>query len=213
MLQLTDFRKFYHGHLALEVPQLEIPKGIHWILGSNGSGKTTFFRSVAGMLPFQGSILLNGRFEINRHPVQYRLRVNYGEAEPNYPGFVTAWDLIRFTAKAKQAPPGQVETLIETLEIGPFLRNPVGTYSSGMLKKTSLVLAFLGNPELILLDEPLITIDKQAVEKIYQLVNQYHDQQGVGFLLSSHQDFQLSELTVSNRYLVQNKVIQPIVQA
>jgi ABC-2 type transport system ATP-binding protein len=99
----------------------------------------------------------------------------------------------------------QVQELVETLEIGSFLRNPMGSYSSGMLKKTSLVLAFLGNPSLILLDEPLITIDQKAVEKIYELVNRYHDLHGVSFLLSSHQDFRLSDLTVSNRYRVQDK--------
>ena len=75
-----------------------------------------------------------------------------------------------------------------------------------MLKKTSLVLAFLGNPKVILLDEPLITIDKRAVERMYELVNRYH-QQGVTFLMSSHQDFQLAEVTVSERYLVQNQQV------
>jgi ABC-2 type transport system ATP-binding protein len=207
MLAIQHFRKSYHGQLALEIQELQIPAGIHWIQGINGSGKTTFFRSIAGMLPFDGSILLNGRHEISRDPVPYRLRVNYGEAEPNYPGFLSAWDLIQFVGKAKQAAPTQISDLIDAFGIGDFCRNPTGTYSSGMIKKTSLVMAFLGNPELILLDEPLITIDKKAVEHVYQLVNQYHDKKGVSFLLSSHQDFQLSELTVSNRYLVQDKKI------
>jgi ABC-2 type transport system ATP-binding protein len=164
-------------------------------------------------LPFEGSIVLNGKYEINRDPVPYRLRVNYGEAEPNYPGFLTAWDLIQFVGKTKKAETRQINELIETFEIGSFLRNPVATYSSGMLKKTSLILAFLGEPELILLDEPLITIDKKAVEKMYALVNHYHDQKGVGFLLSSHQDFQLSELTVSNSYMVEDNKISRTYQS
>ena len=206
MLQLTNFRKAYHGHLVLQIPELVIPGGIHWIQGSNGSGKTTLFRSIAGMLPFDGEIVLDGQYEITKQPIEYRLRINYGEAEPTYPDFLTANDLIQFVGKAKKAPASQIEELIETLEIGTFLRNPIGTYSSGMLKKTSLVLAFLGNPKVILLDEPLITIDKRAVERMYDLVNRYH-QQGVTFLMSSHQDFQLAEVTVSERYLVQNQQV------
>lgn len=206
MLQLTNFRKAYHGHLVLQIPELVIPAGIHWIQGSNGSGKTTLFRSIAGMLPFDGTILLDNSYEITEQPVEYRLRINYGEAEPTYPDFLTANDLIQFVGKAKKAPASQIEELIETLEISTFLRNPIGTYSSGMLKKTSLVLAFLGNPKVILLDEPLITIDKRAVERMYELVNRYH-QQGVTFLMSSHQDFQLAEVTVSERYLVQNQQV------
>lgn len=190
----------------MQIPELVIPAGIHWIQGSNGSGKTTLFRSIAGMLPFDGTILLDNSYEITEQPVEYRLRINYGEAEPTYPDFLTANDLIQFVGKAKKAPASQIEELVETLEISTFLRNPIGTYSSGMLKKTSLVLAFLGNPKVILLDEPLITIDKRAVERMYELVNRYH-QQGVTFLMSSHQDFQLAEVTVSERYLVQNQQV------
>ncbi|MFN8352822.1 MAG: ABC transporter ATP-binding protein [Spirosomataceae bacterium] len=209
-LSIQNFQKAYHGHLILQIPSLEIPAGIHWIQGSNGSGKTTFFRSLAGMLPFEGSILLDDTYEINTQPVAYRLRINYGEAEPLYPDFLTAHDLIQFVGKAKQASTQQIEELIDALEIREFYRNPVGTYSSGMLKKTSLVLAFLGNPKVILLDEPLITIDKRAQERMYELVNRYH-QQGVTFLMSSHQDFQLAEVTVSERYLVQDKTITKLV--
>lgn len=212
MIQISRFKKFYHSQLALEIAELTIPAGIHWIQGSNGSGKTTLFRCLAGMLPFEGEVLMDGQFEISKHPVAYRMHINYGEAEPNYPDFLSAYDLIQFVGKAKKAAKSQIDELISTLEISAFMQNPVGTYSSGMLKKTSLVLAFLGQPKVILLDEPLITIDKKAVENMYALVDRYH-QQGVTFLLSSHQDFQLSEIVVSERYQVQDKGVSKISNA
>jgi len=213
MLEIKDFSKHYHGQLALEIPELTLPPGVHWIQGSNGSGKTTLFRSLAGMIPFKGKITLNKKLEISKHPVEYRLRVNYGEAEPSYPDFLTGRDLIEFVGTAKKSDPEQRKELIERFDIGDFYKNPIGSYSSGMVKKISLVLAFLGEPSLILLDEPLITIDKKAVGIMYQLVQDYHEKRGVSFLMSSHQDFQLSDLTVSNYYLVSEKKVRQIERA
>lgn len=209
MLHVSSFSKSYGSQLILKVPSLVLDQGIHWLKGSNGSGKTTFFRSVAGMLPFEGQIVLDGQYDIRQHAVAYRLRVNYGEAEPLYPEFVSAHDLVQFVAKAKRATPAQVEELAERLEIGHFWRNPVGTYSSGMLKKTSLVLAFLGNPTLIMLDEPLITIDERAVAQLYDLINAYRTR-GASFLLSSHQDVRAMGLPLSSLWQVQDKTIQPL---
>lgn len=207
MLEIRNFRKAYHGQLVLEIPRLTFGNGVHWLRGANGSGKSTFFRSVAGMLPFEGEILLEEQWEVNRNPVEYRLRVNYAEAEPLYPGYLSAFDLISFVSKAKKSPKGQVGELVDRLEIGDFWKQPVGTYSSGMLKKTSLVMGFLGQPRLIMLDEPLITIDDRAVSNVCQLIAAEY-KKGVNFLLSSHQDFRLTDLVLDAAYVIRDKTIR-----
>jgi len=194
--------------LVIQVPDLVLSEGIHWFKGANGSGKTTFFRTLAGMLPFEGEIQL-GEWDIRKQPVEYRLHINYGEAEPDYPEFLTANDLIQFVAVAKRASKSQVDSLIETLGIEPFLYQPTGTYSSGMLKKTSLALAFLGDPKVIILDEPLITIDDATVQRVYELVRDYHAK-GVTFLLSSHQDFRFNALPIKQLFEVKDKKITEI---
>ncbi len=194
--------------MVIQVPDLVLSEGIHWFKGANGSGKTTFFRTLAGMLPFEGEIQL-GEWDIRKQPIEYRLHINYGEAEPDYPEFLTANDLIQFVATAKRASKSQVDSLIETLGIEPFLYQPTGTYSSGMLKKTSLALAFLGNPKVIILDEPLITIDDATVQRVYELVRDYHAK-GVTFLLSSHQDFRFNALPIRQLFEVKDKKITEI---
>lgn len=208
MLQIKNLQKSYGGHLVIQVPDLVLSEGIHWFKGANGSGKTTFFRTLAGMLPFEGEIQL-GEWDIRKQPIEYRLHINYGEAEPDYPEFLTANDLIQFVATAKRASKSQVDSLIETLGIEPFLYQPTGTYSSGMLKKTSLALAFLGNPKVIILDEPLITIDDATVQRVYELVRDYHAK-GVTFLLSSHQDFRFNALPIRQLFEVKDKKITEI---
>ncbi len=74
-----------------------------------------------------------------------------------------------------------------------------------MLKKLSLALAFLGHPSVIMLDEPLITIDTKATEAMYELIKHY--QQQTTFLLFSHQDFDVNALNIKHTYLVDHQTI------
>lgn len=206
MLTIRNFRKVYVDRVILDIPRLDFGPGIHWVQGRNGSGKTTFFKSVAGMLPFDGQIILDGQFNADRHPVPYRLRVNYGEAEPVFPEFLTAHELIRWVGTAKKATQNQIDELIDAFAIREYMKTPVGTYSSGMLKKTSLVLALLGQPRLILLDEPLITLDVAATQTVARQIRMLSEQ-GVSFLLSSHQDFSLAELAIASVWQVDHQTV------
>ncbi|MGV3557158.1 ABC transporter ATP-binding protein [Larkinella arboricola] len=211
MLTVRNFRKAYQDRLVLDISRADFPAGVHWIKGRNGSGKTTFFRSVAGLLPFGGNLVLENRYDLRKHPVEYRLRVNYGEAEPIYPAFLTAWELIRWVGTTKQAPVGQADELIDRFGIRDFMKAPLGTYSSGMLKKTSLVLAFLGNPTLILLDEPLITLDQATTRTVLDSIRQSR-QQGISFLLSTHQDVDPVDLPIDFTWMVGQQTLAPFPQ-
>lgn len=210
MLSLSNLTKAYNGVTVLTVPDLHLMPGIHYFRGGNGSGKTTLFRTIAGLLPFSGEILLDGDYEINRDPVAYRMRVNYAEAEPVYPIFLTARDLTAFVGKAKKAPTGQVDTLATLLGVDAFWTKPTGQFSSGMLKKLSLLLALLGTPKLVLLDEPLSTLDVATAARLFDYIGQLRQQQDVSFLLTSHQDVSLTGLELTGIYQVSNGHINPV---
>ncbi len=204
MIRFIQYSKQYNN-LPVISADLELPHGVYWLKGENGSGKTTLLRSIAGLIPFSGKIEVAGT-EINTDRIGYRHKVNYADAEPQYPAFLTGADLIQFYTETKNADKQQAIVLANTLGSGTYLNNKIGTYSSGMAKKLSLVLGFIGKPSLILLDEPLITLDQQAVASLLQLIAQTY-LSGVSFLITSHQEFNLagspgSRLQIADKQLL-----------
>ncbi|MCJ8209549.1 ABC transporter ATP-binding protein [Mucilaginibacter sp. RS28] len=208
MLQFKDFKKSYGSFQALSIADFKVEQGLYWLKGVNGSGKSTLLKSIAGILSFDGDIILNGSINQKKEPVLYRQLVSFAEAEPLFPEFLTGRELIRLFAEARKAEKGQEQPYIESMQMQSYVDRPIGSYSSGMNKKLSLLLAFLGHPKLILLDEPLITIDTASLEILYSWINQRRQQEGTGFILSSHQSLDDATLPKTGELLIQNHTLQ-----
>lgn len=204
MLLFEDYKKQFGDTTIISIPKRELPHGIYWLKGENGSGKTTLIKSIAGLIPFDGNITV-GDYNIRTNRMAYTGAVNYAEAEPLYPGFLTGTDLINFYSATKKATPRQATMLINALGIASYAGNKTGAYSSGMAKKLSLVLGFMGNPKLILLDEPLITLDQQSVAALQKLIQESYTG-GVSFLITSHQEITFDGLSPA-RLLIKDKTL------
>lgn len=185
MLHLTNFEKRYPSGFGVVIPELQLPQGIHVILGGNGSGKSTLLKALAGIHPANGTVVLNG-ISLFDQPLEYRRKIGFAPAEPTFPEFLNLHDLIAFVAKAKQASIAEISELKAVFDVEDFLSFPIGGYSSGMLKKSALLLAFLGNPELVILDEPFTTIDALTQDQLVNLIKS-KTEQGTSFLITSHQ--------------------------
>lgn len=188
MLAFTQFEKSYNNELVIQIEELSLDGGIYWVLGDNGSGKSTLLKCIAGLIPYEGDITFQDISNKADKKQFFRKMVNYAEAEPQYPDFLKGSDLIEFYKKTKGATDEQTSSLINLLRVKSFASRKIGGYSSGMIKKLSLALAFMGNPSLILLDEPLITLDKNTTGIILQLIKKYA-LNGVTIILTSHQEF------------------------
>ena len=206
MLQLTDLKKAYGPRVILQIPQLSVPPGTYWIKGNNGSGKTTLMKIIAGINPVEGTVILNNT-DLVKNPMTYRQQVSFAEAEPVFPGFVTGWDLIRFVQNMRKEKEESLQMLIEYFGVRDFLDYTVGTYSSGMTKRLSLMLAFIGNTKLILLDEPLITLEDIFLPLLFSLIK-LRQNQGTSFLLSSHQHFREDQFRPDRKIVIENQTAQ-----
>lgn len=195
MLHFEKFRKSYHGRQIISIPNLNLDSGIYWLKGSNGSGKSTLLKAIAGLLSFEGEISLNSQISLKKQSVSYRKLVNFAEAEPIFPPFLRGKEMIELFINAKGGNSVQVEQYLESMQMQHYMDQSIETYSSGMLKKLSLVLAFIGKPDLILLDEPLITIDEDSLQVLYRWILEKHQQDGTSFLLASHQELEHQELS------------------
>ncbi len=207
MLTIRNFKKRYGDSLILFVPELFIASGAYWIKGQNGSGKTTLFRSLGGLIPSEGEIVFDDKVSLRSDPVTYRRRVNYSDAEPLYPAFLTPLELIRFVGKAKGGNKDQQNMLMKRFGIDHFQHKGCGSCSSGMIKKVSLALAFLGNPSVIILDEPLITLDQESRNVLSTLIREYITTNHIACLLSSHQALDETFINLRGSYAIERQTL------
>lgn len=191
MLRISNYRKSYGTTTVLQIESLSLPSGVYWLKGQNGSGKTTLLKSIAGLIPFEGSIEVDG-VNLRKHRMEYTRNVSYAEAEPVYPAFLSGSDLLRFYHKARLGNEAFATEMTKAFGADAYLQNKIATYSSGMLKKLSLLLAFVGHPKLILLDEPFITLDANALQILQQQIAKLSTE-CVSFLFSSHQELELEK--------------------
>lgn len=208
MLQLKNFERSYGDITVLKIDHLVIQPGCYWVQGANGSGKSTLLKAIAGILYFNGEILLNN-ISVKKQTVAYRNLVNFSEAEPVFPEFLTGREMLKVFASAKGSPKGQEDYYIESMKMNPYIHQPIRSYSSGMLKKLSILLAFVGNPQIILLDEPLMTVDEASLKILYQWIGN-KCQHGTSFLLSSHQPFDHNELKNTKVMIVESQQLRLI---
>ena len=203
MLELKALKKSYTSHLILDIEQLTLAEGMYWMKGKNGSGKTTLMKILAGLIPYEGSVALHA-VDLIKEPIAYRRQINYAEAEPIYPSFLTGKELLKFVQAARKDSDNNVQALIDLWGIRGFMNDRIETYSSGMIKKLSLALVFIGNTRLILLDEPLITLEDAALPILFKLMSD-RAKVGTSFLFTSHQAFPESELSLIGKIMIENQ--------
>jgi ABC-2 type transport system ATP-binding protein len=203
LLRLTNINKRYGSHEVLDFPMWEIGNGVYWLKGKNGTGKSTLFRIISGQTPFTGDVELNG-ISLKKQPIVFRSKISFAEAEPQYPSFITGNELLEFYRQIRHSELKEIESLAAYFEMSDFLDMKIGGYSSGMVKKLSLICAFLGTPDFYILDEPLITIDAISSDKLLNLIKA-KVLEGKSFLLSSHQQINNDQLLLDGIFQIVDK--------
>ncbi len=183
-LKLENVTKKYGKNIVLENINLQINNSLTVIKGINGSGKTTLLRMIAGIEYItEGDIILE-HYSIKKNPVEYRKLVNFSEAEPVYPSTITGKELLQYYIRSKKGSKEENFKIVEIFKMKSYINYPIKTYSTGMKKKLSLLLSFIGQKYFILLDDPFISLDEEGSKNLQELIVE-HIKKGSCFIISS----------------------------
>lgn len=204
-LIVQDFtRRFGEAIAARDLSLTVGPGEILGLVGPNGAGKTTTLRSIAGILPLQeGRIVVAGR-DIEAQEAQAKAALAWVPDDPRPFDVLTVWEHLEFTAVLYGIEDWQAKglVLLERFELTRKKEALGGELSRGMRQKLAFCCAWLSEPELLLLDEPLSGLDPRGIRAARKSIRELADS-GVGIVLSSH----LLELieALADRLLILNE--------
>jgi len=188
VIEVEDFGKNYGEFTAVRNLCFAVQPGeIVGIVGANGAGKTTTLRAITGILrPSAGKVRI-ANFDIEREPVAAKQQFAY-VPDTNHPyDLLTVTEHLHFIALAYRVADAEAKYagLLEELELADKKDEIASSLSRGMLQKLSLACAFLREPRVIILDEPLTGLDPRGIRNIKQSIRR-RAAAGTAFLLSSH---------------------------
>ncbi|WP_297519106.1 ATP-binding cassette domain-containing protein [Thermococcus sp.] len=182
MITAENLTKRFGRVVALDGVDLELPEGVILILGPNGGGKSTFLKITAGIYrPTGGEIRVFGLDPWRSEDLKLRVGVSFDP--PALPSLITGREWLELIAEVKGFDGGEVERVAGLFGID-YLDGRIGNYSSGMRKNLSLAGAFVGGPELVLLDEPLANMDFDNVRRVVRILRRLRGD--TNFVIISH---------------------------
>ncbi|NER14706.1 ATP-binding cassette domain-containing protein [Leptobacterium flavescens] len=204
MIQIQDLYKRFGKVQVLKGVNLDIGRGgIFAILGPNGSGKTTLIKSILGMVVAdKGDIKIADKSVLRKF--EYRKNIDYLPQIANFPANLTVSELIGMIRNLR-AKTSSHEQLIDLFDLTPFLNQKLGNLSGGTRQKVNLVLTFMFDSELIILDEPTTGLDPVSLIRLKQRIEE-EKKKGKTILISSHIMSFVEEIADEIVFLLDGKI-------
>lgn len=205
MISVKDISKKFGKLQVLKNFNLEFELGNSYaLMGPNGSGKTTLIKTILGMvIPDHGEITVAGKSI--KGDVAYRKRIGYMPQIGHYPSNMKIGQLFSMMKDMRPEIKTYDLELVETFGLEEMKEKALGTLSGGTRQKVSAALAFLFNPEILILDEPTAGLDPIAVEMLKAKIKRERES-GKLILITSHILSDLEELTNRAIYIYEGEV-------
>ena len=191
MLVIKDLTKTYSsGVQALGGVSLDLPAGVFGLLGPNGSGKTTLMKIVATLLePDSGTVEMNGADLITRK-VHTRRMLGYLPQDFGLYPTLTAWQMLDYLAKLKGVTNKKdrhalIDALLDRVNLSAERTQRLGGFSGGMRQRLGIAQALIGEPQLIIVDEPTAGLDPEERLRFHNLISESASENTV-VILSTH---------------------------
>jgi ABC-2 type transport system ATP-binding protein len=208
MIQVNNLTKKYNNTTVLNIQELEIPKGQSFgLVGNNGAGKTTFFSLLLDLIePTTGGII-NHTIEVNTNENWKKFTGAFLD-ESFLIGYLTAEEYFYFIGELRGQNKADVDALLKKYE--EFFNNEIlntkkylRDLSKGNMKKVGIIATLIGNPEVVILDEPFANLDPTTVNRLKKIVKELAENPEITVLISSHDLIHTVE--VCNRIVALNK--------
>ena len=188
ILETENLTKKYGQKEAVKDVNLHIEEGqIYGLIGRNGAGKTTIMRMISGLSrPTGGSYSLFGKTGLEKQKMLKNVGVLI-ESPGLYPR-LSAYENLKIKCIGMGVnPKGYVEELLKTVGLeNTDRKKPAGSYSLGMRQRLGIALALVGDPKLIVLDEPINGLDPQGIAEVRDMLSRLRDEKGITIMISSH---------------------------
>ena len=211
MLELCQLsHRYANGTQALDSVDLHIPKGMFGLLGPNGAGKSTLMRCIASLqTPSEGSIRF-GDIDVVREPEKLRQVLGYLPQDFGVYPRISAYDLLDHLAVLKGitgrgARKDTVESLLAKVNLWDVRKKAVAGFSGGMRQRFGIAQALIGNPKLIIVDEPTAGLDPEERNRFNNLLVEIGEQ--VVVILSTHIVDDVSDLCPQMAIIVAGRVL------
>ncbi|OIQ44754.1 MAG: copper ABC transporter ATP-binding protein [Gammaproteobacteria bacterium MedPE] len=187
VVSLEDVSKHYKELKALSGVNLQLAQGeVLGLFGHNGAGKTTMMKLILGVVsPEFGKVSVMGMQPDDKSAWHMRAKMGYLPENVMFYEQLTGLEVLTYFSKLKGKNKAHAKQLLEQVGISHAQNRPVKTYSKGMRQRLGLAQAFIGEPKLLLLDEPTVGLDPNATAEFYRSVDELKTQ-GTSVILCSH---------------------------
>src|SRR5271169_2844702 len=191
MIELLHLVKKFGDLTAVNDLTLTIPRGEFFaMLGPNAAGKTTTLKILAGLMkPTSGCARVCG-FDMQLQPLEARRRIAYVPDFPFLYDKLTAWEFFRFTGQLFQMPDAKIEAnaqeLIPRFHLTDYVNRPLEGLSHGTRQRVAIVSALLHDPEVFVIDEPMVGLDPQHARVVKDVLKE-RSRAGMTVFVSTHQ--------------------------
>lgn len=210
MIKVTDLVKQYDNHVALDGLSFTIEDNtIFGFLGPNGAGKSTTMNILTGYLaPTSGSVTING-FDIIDQPLEAKKLIGYLPELPPLYVDMTPREYLKFVALLKGVTKEnlvpEIDRVIEKASLKEYENRLIRTLSKGYRQRVGMAQAIIGDPQVIILDEPTVGLDPMQVIEFRELVRELGKEHTV--ILSSHVLSEISEICQKIMIIVKGKLV------
>ncbi|MFN7140300.1 MAG: ABC transporter ATP-binding protein [Limisphaerales bacterium] len=191
MIELIHLVKKFGDLTAVNDISLTIPKGEFFaVLGPNAAGKTTTIKIIAGLLkPTSGTARVAG-FDMQTQALEAKRRLAYVPDFPFLYDKLTPWEFLRFIGQLFRMSEGEIQNttrdLIPRFSLEPFINKPIEGLSHGTRQRVAIVAALMHDPEVFVIDEPMVGLDPQHARIVKDVLKE-RSLKGMTVFLSTHQ--------------------------